>query len=81
MTCGYSLWPGEVAAYIDIVAGRPRYFMVSGAPRVGAAPLGPVEQGLFEAGVAIIGTGCVASPDSAGYNAVILRHYLESSPR
>lgn len=77
--CIYLLWPGEMAAYIDIATGRPRYFIVSGPPGDVPAPLGQVEQQLSEAGVVIIGAGCIEPAESAAYNAVILGHYLKPS--
>jgi hypothetical protein len=71
-----SLWPGETQAYVDLLRGVPRYYVISGPPGGEPRAADPRERELAAKGVQIVGTGCIEGKHDAAYNATIARHFL-----
>jgi hypothetical protein len=66
---------GAGQAYIDIVRGQPKYFVVTGIAFDPAALHTPELTALRQRGVKVIPTGCIIETDHESYNAVIRRHF------
>ena len=64
-------------AYVDLIMGHPKYFVVTGPPSDHPRDLPPAVRRLEQHGVQIVGTGCVPDPDQDAYDVVIERHFRE----
>lgn len=67
--------PGAARAYADIVGGHPKYFYVRGESGGWLRHAPPLHRALEDAGVDVVGTGCIFDAENDDYNAVILRHF------
>ena len=68
---------GAGQAYIDIVRGQPKYFVVTGIAFDPAALQTPELKALRKRGVNVIATGCVIESHYESYNAVIRGHFAK----